>query len=169
MMATNEILWRTDAKEFAASYGLSQEDVEAIVRSRINPQVDPRSHEVGHLIIRYRAGDVIVVVGYREVDAPMVMSVWVDHHHESKAKQGSRTPGGQGKSAPTTVKELVKRVLASGYKVEMGGSHYRVVDKETGDFLMSLPITPSDHRTIPNAWRTFIRKDAQAQRERGTA
>jgi hypothetical protein len=159
--------WHDDAKEYAQSYGLTPDDVELIVTNKTNPQLDPRSHEVGHLIVRYRAGDVIVVVGYREPKRPVIMSVMVDHHHESRA--GSKAPGGAGKTGPTTMKALVKRILDHGYRVEMGGSHYRVVDKVTGEFLMSLPVTPSDHRSIPNAWSSFLNKDAQAKRMRGKA
>ncbi len=160
-MSIEQILWHTDAKEYAATYGLTPEDVEVIVRSKPFPQVDPRSHEVGHLIMRYRAGDVIVVVGYREPKRPVVMSVMVDHHHETRS--GSKAPGGSGKTAPTTIKALIKRVLEAGYKVELGGSHYRVLHKETGEYLMSLPVTPSDHRSVPNAWALFNKKKAQAE------
>jgi hypothetical protein len=142
-----ELIWHTDAREYARSYGLTIEDVETIVESKTNPQMDPRTHEVGHLIVRYRAGDVIVVVGYRDPDKPVVMSVQVDHHHETPA--GSRAPGGAGKTGPRTMNELKKKILAAGYKIELGGSHYRVLHKDTGEYLMSLPVTPSDHRSVP--------------------
>lgn len=156
-----ELIWHTDAREYARSYGLTPQDVELIVASKKNPQLDPRSHEVGHLIVRYRAGDVIVVVGYRDPDKPVVMSVQVDHHTETRS--GSRAPGGAGKTGPTTMSALKKRILEAGYRIEMGGSHYRVLHKETGEYLMSLPVTPSDHRSIPNAWALFNKKRAQAE------
>jgi len=164
-MMTDEIYWKPEARDYANTYGLAIEDVEAIVRKKPHPKVDDRSAEVGHRIMRYRAGDVIVVVGLREPDKPMVMSVWVDHH--SKAHSGSKNPSGSGKSGPTTIKELTKRIIASGYRIEMGGAHSRVLDKETGEFLMALPITPSDHRTVPNVWATFLRKKALAEHKKG--
>ena len=118
--------------------------------------MDPRSREVGHLIVRYRAGDVIVVVGHRDKDEPVIMSVQVDTGHTSY--QGTRASGGAtGSTAPNTMRELRKRVLAEGYRIEQVGAHAKVLDKETGSFLMSLPLTPSDHRSIPNCWAQFTR------------
>ena len=161
------IRWHDNAREYARTYGLTVDDVEAIVRMKNRPEIDPRSTEVGHLIVRYHAGDVFVVVGYREPHLPVVMAVMVNDHHTGKA--GSRTPGGVGKTGPTTIKELTKRVIAQGYRIEMGGSHLRVLDKDTGEYLMSLPSTPSDYRSVPNAWALFLRKKAEADRQRKEA
>lgn len=152
-----EILWHDDAVSYAAQFGLTREDCELILLNKSRPSLDPRSAEVGHLIVRYRAGDVTVVVGHRDKDLPAVMSVWVDDHNY---KGGTRKQGGAGSTAPNNMKALTKRILEAGYKIEHAGGHLKVRDKDTGVMLMTMPSTPSDYRSIPNAWTLFLRKRA---------
>lgn len=155
-----DINWQDDAVAYAEMYGLSLEDVEKIVLSRTRPAVDPRSHEVGHLIVRYRAGDVVVVVGHREKAHPVIMSVWVE---TGQTKGGTKKTGGvQGSNAPHSMKDLTKRILAEGFKVQHGGSHMKVMTPE-GNLLMSMPSTPSEYRSIANCWSLFLRKKAEYQ------
>lgn len=152
-----DISWHDDALAYAKEFGMDPADVEKIVLSRALPKVDARSHEVGHLVMRYHAGDVVVVVGHREKQHPVVMSVWVE---TGKHRSGSQKPGGAGSSLPKTMKELNKRVLADGFKLVMGGSHMRVEDKD-GVLIASLPTTPSEYRTIANTWKYYQRAKAK--------
>lgn len=163
-MTFKRITWHDDAVAYAEMYGLAKEDCELILTSKSNPTLDTRSHEVGHLIVRYRSGDVVVVVGHRDKDEPVIMSVWVDT--KTGHRSGSQKGGGAGSTMPTTMRELKKRIMAAGYRLEYGGSHMKVYDKETGAYLLSLPITPSDHRSIPNAWSLFLRKKTANESEK---
>jgi hypothetical protein len=152
------ISWHADAEVYASTFGLDKKDVESIMLARSNPKIDSRSHEVGHLIVRYSAGDVTVVVGHREKEHPVIMSVWVE---TGQQRSGSQKPHGvKGSSLPTSMKEIQKRIMADGFKIKHGGAHLRVED-ENGVLLCSLPSTPSDHRSIPNVWKTYQRKKAE--------
>ena len=151
------ISWQPDALSYAEMYGLTQENVELIVKNKSRPVIDPRTNEVGSLIMRYRSGDVVVVTGLRDPDNPVIMSVWVETNNK---KSGSKKNSGtSGSSMPTTLKQLQRRILDDGFKIRMGGSHLRVEDAE-GNLLTTLPATPSDYRSIPNAWKSYCRKKA---------
>lgn len=160
----NEIHWHEDALAYAEEFGLTREDCEKIMLAKSNPTLDSRSHEVGHLIVRYRAGDVVVVVGHRDLEDPVIMSVWVDTHQETKG--GGTKPGGSGSSLPKTQKELIKRILGHGFKIKHDNrGHLKVVD-ENGVFVYSLPSTPSEYRSIANAWSGYNRARAKYNKEK---
>lgn len=155
------ISWHPEALSYAHSFGLTQEDCEKIVLSRSRPILDPRSNEVGHLIVRYRAGDVTVVVGHREKEHPVIMSVKVNTGFKGFA--GSRSgSSGSGSTLPKTMRELHKRILADGFKIVHGGSHLRVEDDE-GTLIASLSSTPSEYRTIANTWKYYQRARIEYQ------
>lgn len=158
------ISWHDDAVSFAATFGLEPEDCEKILINRSSPQMDPRSAEVGHLIVRYRAGDVIVVVGHRDPEHPVIMSVMVDTGYEGNSGSKKAT-GLSGSTLPTSMKQLTKRILNDGFNVVHGGSHMRVEDTE-GELIATLPRTPSDHRSIPNSWKAYQRAKIRYQAER---
>jgi predicted RNA binding protein YcfA (HicA-like mRNA interferase family) len=152
------ISWHKDAESYAQMYGLDKEDVEKIMISKSNPELDSRSRQVGHLIVRYRAGDVTVVVGHREKEHPVIMSVWLN---TKKQRAGSQKLSGvSGSSMPKSMKELLKRVMADGFKVVHGGSHLRVEDSD-GVMVCTLPSTPSEYRSIGNAWKAYCRKKVE--------
>ena len=152
-----DVSWLPEAVHYAESFGLSQEDCEKILLQRSKPTMDPRTAETGHLIVRYRAGDVVVVVGHRDKHHPVIMSVWVETGNASRS--GSRKQTGSGSSLPTTMKQLQRRILDDGFKIKHGGSHLRV-ESEDGELVATLPSTPSDHRSIPNSWTAYLRKKA---------
>lgn len=155
-----KIHWHDDALAYAEMYGLTKEDCEAILINKSRPKLDARTHEVGHLIVRYRAGDVVVVVGHRELDEPVIMSVWVDDHNRDKASR--RAGGGPADdAAPKSMKDLTRRIKALGYHLDHRGKHIKVLDPDTGNLVATLPSTPSDWRSIPNSWALFRRKHAK--------
>ena len=152
------ISWHDDAKSYADMYGLELKDVEAIVLAKSKPVIDPRTNETGNLVMRYRAGDVVVVTGLRDPKNPVIMSVWVE---TGMTKGGSKkNTGTAGTGMPTTMKQLQRRILDDGFKIKHGGAHLRVEDDE-GYMIATLPSTPSEYRSIPNAWKSYCRKKAE--------
>jgi len=156
------ILWDDEAVLHAHIYGLDTEDVETIVRNRSNPVRDPHSNDVDHEIIRYTAGDVVAVVGFKDPE-PKILSVWINMPDDVR-RAGTTKGGGPGTNLPRTIRDLKKRILARGYKIKMGGSHEKVYS-EDGTFITTIPATPSDHRSIPNAWKQFIRNAVKYEKE----
>lgn len=62
---------------------------------------------------------------------------------------------------PTDIAELRARIEARGYRVyQRRGKHTRV-DRPNGSRLMTLPLTPSDRRSILNAWREFLHRSVE--------
>lgn len=160
-----EITWLPGVKDYAAMWGMSPEDVEQIINAKGRCSIDAHTADVGHLVVRYYAGDVIIIVGYRRLRHPKVMSVFIEGGMPDTSS-GSKTPSKGGSDAPTSIRALTKKILDAGYRVEHAGrssGHLRVINAETGAFLMTIPSTPSDHRTVPNTWSEFLRKDARAK------
>lgn len=171
---TNENLtWMEEAEDAAAIWGLDKQDVEAVIRHPQQLAKDRRSEEVGYLIMRYRAGDVVAVVGYREITEPFVMYVCMVFSLPGPVTPGLRRSAGHGKGRrlPHTPLELRRRIKeladpnnpARDYSFVVGSTHCLVVDGR-GKYVMTLPIVPGDHRTIPNCWATFVKKDRERQK-----
>lgn len=74
--------------------------------------------------------------------------------------------------ATKEVSRLIKRLESAGCTVTLGGKHYKVYDG-TGDFVISLPTTPSDYRWERNALsqikRRGVRLDAEPVKEEAMA
>lgn len=147
--------WDQLAIKGAAQWGLTQEDVEKIVRNPQRSVLDAYSTEVGYPVVRHISGDVVVVTGYREKRSPKVLSVFTLTGPQTVA--GSRRAGGSGKSAPTSVADLMKRIKAMGYTFSAGG-HPKVIDPDTGTVIYTIPGTPSDWRSLANTWKAFLRR-----------
>ncbi len=165
------VTYAPDSLEHAATFGLSPDNVAAVVS---NPQlvtIDPSSAGRDYVVERRRAGDVIVVVSLRDYEhdgTVHVMGVYVvdrDHANGTGAKKAAA--GATGTDIPPTMRELRRRIVRRGYTIEGGNSrgHDRVVDKD-GRFVMTMPGSPSDVRTIPNVWREFTRKTTDLRRDR---
>lgn len=154
-----DVTWLPNVKEYAAQWGLTPEDVEKIVHAKGRSAIDAHTADVGYLVVRYYAGDVVIVVGYQQLRHPKVLSVFVEGSMPDSSS-GSKTPSKGGSTAPTSIRALTKRIVDAGYRVEYDGPHGKVIDTD-GDFLMSLPNTPSGPRSIQNTWALFLRKDAQ--------
>lgn len=156
MPAFKSLRWLPEAESYADEWGLDQNDVESIVRSATQGTLDPRSNDAGYLIVRYRAGDVIVVVGYRETDHPMILSVYL-HIPGNETIGGKKSAGsGAGSTLPRSYLELRKRIMAAGYKIT-ADLHPKVYDPQDGTVFYTLPGTASDHRSLANNWRAWLK------------
>jgi hypothetical protein len=153
--------WDEKAHGWLDTWGITQADAEAIVLADLKPSLDPHSTEVGHPIARFKRGDVIVVVGFRDKDRPQVLSVFVNTPDDIRIK--NRAPGaGPGTSLPTSIRQMKGWIIDYGYKLEFArNGHLQVVDRESGQMICQLAATPSDHRTIANDWRRFLREHAK--------
>lgn len=151
----NTIEWDRQASKGAERWGLEKEDVEKIVRNPQRSVLDAYSTEVGYPVVKHISGDVVVVTGYRERRSPMVLSVFLSTGPGTVA--GSRSGGGKGKSSPTSLGELTKRIKDMGYVFAAGG-HPKVIDPETGTVIYTIPGTPSDWRSLANCWKAFLRR-----------
>lgn len=152
-------VWDERARGYLTQWNLTEDEVRRVIRSDLNPTMDPSSSDVGHPILRFRGGDVVVVVGLREPIRPKILSVYMvipglREHRERTAK------GGSGSSLPKTQRQLRSWIAGFGYSFRTGGSHDAVIDPETGKRVYTVPITPSDHRSLANSWRGFLRAHA---------
>lgn len=152
--------WQPAALDVAYQFGLNEDAIEAIVRKPETVTVDPSNATRAWTVLRYRRGDVSVVVGFPEDMPPRIWGVYLtlpmEGTGEKRGTQGANGGGG-GSEVPKTMRGLRRRIVESGLVIRPGGSHDRV-ETEDGQFVAALPITPSDHRTIPNLWTTLRRK-----------
>lgn len=154
------LFWDDRAKDWLDTWGLTQADAESIILADTKPTLDPHSGEAGHPIVRFRRGDVTVIVGLREKERPKVLSVFI-HIPGWDTNKGTGNPGtGAGTSLPTSNKQLRRWIIDFGYRIE-ASAHDRVLDKTTGKFVMALPNTPSDSRSLANTWRSFLKAHAR--------
>ena len=155
--------WNQEPLDFVDSYGLDVQLVEDAVRAPTAVDVDPRSAKVGHPIRRLRRGDIEVIVGYRTEDTPCVLYVRLLSVSSSSSGHGSRQPSGagagSGTSSPPTVHELHRRITALGYYIANDSRHAKVYT-QAGNLVQTMPRTPSDHRSLANAWAEFKRVHA---------
>ena len=155
----SSISWNDQALEYAGEFGLNPKDVETIVRTSSKGELDPYTHKVGHLVVKYRAGDVTVVVGYREKQHPRIL--WVRVNTGADDFKYHSSPGGvSGSTLPRSDRDLRRRIMEKGYKITPD-NHPKVIDVETDQVIMTMAGTASDHRTLANTWRAFVRIHAE--------
>lgn len=162
--------WDDRAEEYLDTWGIAKRDAESIIIHDHKPVLDPHSTEAGHPIVRFKRGDVVVVVGFRTPTKPKVLSVFVRFPDGSTQKQRTATGSGAGSSLPTSGRQLKQWIIGFGYKLELArGGHFRVIHKETGNQILQISATPSDHRTIANEWRRFLKEHAKHEANRKQA
>lgn len=150
--------WHQDAEDFIERYRLDRQFVEDVVRSPQATEVDPRTQKVGYQVLRLRRGDIEVVVGYREPREPMVLFVRLLSGDNESPRHS--VGGTKGSSIPPTLPELRRRITMYGYTITHDARHSKVLSTE-GHLIAVLPKTPSDHRSLANSWRAFMRGHEQ--------
>src|SRR4051812_24097899 len=119
----NTLEWDDRAEDWLTTWNLTRAEAESIILFDPRPSLDPHSRDVGYPIARYRRGDVIVVVGFKNRARPKVLHVAVNTPGEKGAAPIHRgATGGPGSSLPTSVRELKTRILALGYRLEWRSS-----------------------------------------------
>jgi len=157
------LFWDDRAQDWLDTWNITQDEAESIVLYDTRPTLDPSSTAAGHPILRFRKGDVIVVVGLREQHRPKVLSVFM-HIPGMKEWVERTTSSNSGSSLPTTNRQLRSWIIDFGYRIiPGGGKHDKVADREDGTVIYSLPNTPSDHRSLANAWKAFLKEHAKYQ------
>lgn len=153
--------WHTQARDYLDMYGIDPAVVEAAIDNPTSDEPDPTSADRGYPVRRYRRGDVQVTVGYRDPREPLIMYVHLctpGDHYIRPGRSGGRVGG---RSAPKTTQELIERVEAAGYEYDPVGRHPRIRRKD-GSALVFLAGTPSDVRSLSNAWHQFLRATGDA-------
>jgi len=162
-------LWHPRAIEFCEAYGIDRAIVEAAAEAPQHVYIDPMSQIEGYLLVGRRRGDVVAIVSYRETirrnAVPMIVYARVVLPMQRRAQQSGAGTGG-GTSMPKTIAALNARILQDGMSIDRGKTHARATAPD-GTYLATLPITPSEYRSIPNCWRAYVRnRDEWLTRER---
>lgn len=139
------LAWHADALE-SVHAGFDEELVRAVLAHPQRSQWAVTAS--GSAAVNLYRGDLIVTVGLA-LEPPMVLSV---RHRLRDDIRTARKPGGVGTTMPTTMRELRRRAVAAGLKIDPGTAHDKVVDPSTGRVVTTLASTPSDHRSIANTW-----------------
>lgn len=154
--AIKEITWDEHAEYYAAMWGLTRENVESVVRNPAASSIDPSTSEHEYMVLRHRTGDIIVVTGYLVPDMPKVIFVTTVTGAERVAKYQKAKVGNKPSSMPVSYRDLNTRIRNLGYTIEPGGKHLRVLDSDK-NYVYTLPNSASDHRSLANTWRGFLR------------
>lgn len=152
------LIWLDDAREVATDIQLGDDTVMSCLSNPQRRVIDASAVTKGYPIVRYIRGDVMVVVGFKAgPESPAVMAVY----RLSEGKHGRRAHAtaagsGSGGTGPRSYRDLSKRILAMGYRIQPGGVHPKVVTKD-GIYVYTLPSTASDNRSLDNSWAGFLR------------
>ena len=149
--------WHRGAEDYAHMFGLAREDVEQIAANPATSTLDPSNAVREWRTERRTRGDVTVIVTYPPNQRPMIWGIYLCLPGNDASGQHRSAGNGSGSMVPKTLHALRKRIIGAGLKIVAGGSHDRVETKD-GVYVTSLPRTPSDHRSVPNAWTALRRK-----------
>lgn len=148
--------WHPPAVDYADQFGLDPRDVAAIIAHPASTAPDPSAVTRDWPTQRYTRGDITVVVAYPPDRRPLIWGIYLALPLEPR-----RSPNGAGTGAgsriPSTLRGLRQRVVQAGLVIRPGGRHDRV-ETPDGRLVVTLPLTPSDRRSIPNVWTQLRRK-----------
>ena len=154
--------WHQPALDFCELWGVPREVVEAAAENPTRVTLNEDSGKDGYVIEDHRRGDVTAVVGLRE-ETPSILYVRVHSGLEEPATRSSQGPGG---TTPKTMRGVRARIVADGFSISAGRTHDKVLGPE-GEYLYSLPGSPSDTRTPANSWAGWRRvRDTYRLRKR---
>lgn len=149
------------ALDFVEEYGFDPEMFYDVVRKPDTvPQRDPRALEVGYNIYRFRRGDITVVVGFMDMNAPAVMFVHLHTPEENEMHISYRHTGsaGEGGKAPTTIRAIQHWLKTEGCALEFSTSTAQRVTWN-GIYVASLHLTPHNSgRALKNTYMSLRRK-----------
>ena len=155
------------AKDFVAEYQFDEELLKDVVRHPTDRHRDERSSEVGYNIWHFRRGDITVVVGFKEIENPLILYVYLhDPEDHTRGSSGSRTSGGPATKDPTTVRALQTWLRDQGCVIgwdrKTGGM--TVSWKDT--FVGTLHMTPhTQGASLKNSFHHFRRVLARMKTE----
>lgn len=156
-----DLVWYEKAVDAADLMGLDIAEVETIVRNPQHVELDPTSAVREWHTERRRSGDVRVVVTYPPERKPMIWGVYVtspDLQGSADRQRKGSVSGATGQSnVPTTLREMKRRLITAGLKIESGRTGDRVLDSN-GNFVFLLHKTPSEFRSLANMWAQVRRK-----------
>jgi len=103
--------------------GINIEMVEAAVRAPDYIIIAPESALKKYPVLRFRKGDILTVVGFREPSLPTIIATYVDPllEHDDGAFKGSKTAGGgarKGKGLPRRPVVAMKALRSRGADIE---------------------------------------------------
>lgn len=156
--------WDSLAVEYADMFGIPYEIVESAAAHPTYSVMDPHSAEVGWEIRRNRRGDVVAIVGYRDPAHPVILHCHIITPQTPRRSSlaGVSGGGGSGTDRPKSWRAIRQEIVRRGYQIRPGGKHDRVETPE-GRFLMSLPTSAGDQRTLVNVWAEFRRRTIETE------
>lgn len=157
--------WSPGAAEVAEQFNLTKSNVEGVVIFPEGIELDPTMAERDWHTERRRRGDVVVVVTFPERSRPLIWGVYVlsRKNDGNDPKRGSKT-GTTGKSqVPNSFRELKKRAVMAGLKVEPSHRGENIYDPD-GNFMLSIAPDRGNSAAggtsaVANSW-TRLRKKA---------
>lgn len=124
------LVWLQRAEDFVATYSFPKDLLEDVVRDPDSVGIDPSSEGRDYKVLRFRRGDITVVVGLRDPDAPSVIHVWLHYPEEDfTVPMGkiSKPGSGGGERVPTNERQLKGYLMGQGCSLKPAGSGHIAV------------------------------------------
>ncbi|MGC5173030.1 hypothetical protein ACLQ2Q_20520 [Microbacterium sp. DT81.1] len=122
-------------------------DVAAVDRAIGEPHSTERTHQ--HNGTLYIRGDLGVIVP--DDDPALVIALLRIDPGAAPAPRGRRASGGPAHQMPESSAELERLLIAHGFEISAGrGGHHKATYRDHPGVTITIPHTPSDHRSYPN-------------------
>jgi hypothetical protein len=147
------------AKDFMDEYRFDAELIKDVVKHPTDRSRDERSVEVGYNIWRFRRGDITVVVGFKDIENPMILFIYLhDPEDHTRGSSGSRTSGGPATKDPTSVRALQTWLQNQGCTIDWDRKSGGMTVSWKGDFVGNLHLTPhTSGASLKNQFHHFRR------------
>ncbi len=122
-------------------------DVDAVDQAIDEPHSTERTHQ--HNGTLYVRGDLGVIVP--DDDPAVVVALLRIDPNAAPAPRARRSTGGPAHRAPESSAELERMLRGHGFEISAGrGGHHKATHREHPGVTITIPHTPSDHRSYPN-------------------
>lgn len=147
------------ALDFIEETRFDQDLIIDVVRHPTESYRDPKSMEVGYNIYRFRRGDITVVVGFRDMENPKIIYIYLhDPEEHRKTAKGSRTGAGSGSKTPTTMNGLQTWLRNQGCVLSWEHKSGVMTVTWRGIYVGNLHSTPSGgNRSLKNMYHRLSR------------
>lgn len=151
--------------EVLALYGVDLEMAESVARNPSHVVIAPETYEKKYPVLRFRRGDLMAVVGFKQPRTPMMIAVYVDAllmPDDSKPQRMSGTGGGGARKrqgVPTRPTMLLKALKELGATLEIDVDKQRATVKFKDQDLGQVEIADTvSKETVETSYQRMQRK-----------
>lgn len=161
------LTFQDEVLEFVDMYDFPVELIESVCWHPEEVTIDHTDQERDYLVLRFRRGDITVVIGLLDPNSPRALYVYLNtpDGHVQNSSAPKKASGGSGSTSPKSVNGLLSWAQKNGFSIVRSNSgHTKVYMDER--LVATVSGTPSDRRSIPNTFAVLKRHLAVSEAKR---